>query len=89
MPARRPAWPSAAVSLYNKLLEGFADGTIITTNWDTVADRILWGIDSSPRSPWQPQKRWVYYTPVAQVVVDFRGDPVKLPSRSAFRRRLF
>jgi len=68
-----------AFAAYDGLVAAFADGPIITTNWDTIMDRSLWGVDPSSASCWEPRARRVCYSPVAEIIVDFYSRPVDWP----------
>ena len=61
---------------YRRLIAAFADAPILTTNWDTVIDRLLWGVDPQAPADWRPNGRRVCYTPIAEEIVDPTGRKI-------------
>ncbi len=76
---RADATDPKPLEAYRRLIAGFADEAIITTNWDTVIDRLLWNVDADNPGDWRPSDRRVSYTPVSEVIVNAVGDAVTWP----------
>lgn len=66
-----------AVSAYRQLVQSFSDDAIITTNWDTIIDRLLWRVDEDRPHTWKPGDRRVVYSRIGEAVVDFQGQIVE------------
>lgn len=64
---------AAYATLVNTLESG---GAILTSNWDSVIDRLLWEVDPETLPSWRPGDRRVVYSPLAESVVDFFGTPI-------------
>jgi hypothetical protein len=74
---------------YRKLIASSApDSAILTTNWDSVIDRLIWDVDPESLHTWQPRLRRVVYSPIAETIVRYDGTPIVWENESTLPKTM-